>query len=909
MKRFLPSVAAIALTAACAIPASAQLASPVVRDGDFHCFRGVPEAQITRLPALRSHASNSLRAKKLGDSKYDNTDGHDLREIKTEGEPNILVILVEFQDTRFLRQWGDPNTLVNDMLNSDDFTFQNATGSVRDYYKRVSGGQFAPKFEIHGPVTVSRKAADYAHSAVIPGDTYIDPATGKEVNCYAASRMVQEAVSGLDPEVDFSKFDLDGDGYADFVYLFFAGQGATTGGGQFTTPWPHAFTLTAGIGAPVELDGVLVDRYCMSSELGKDFKLSGIGTFCHEFGHVLGLPDLYDTANNNGQQSKCFTPGPFSNMDAGNYNNNEHTPPTFSSYEQYSLEWMKPAQLSGTGLYTMLPLEARPFAYQVSSPVNPKEYYLLEARGKSYLDQWLPNQGLLVWHIDFDLDTWLSNKPNNLESHLRIDLIESDNNKSATTREGDPFPGTAGICEFTKNITPAFKDWNGNSLGYDLTQIAAEFDGTVSFYAKGSSQIDPKAELAAPAPAVKSIGADEISIEWPAVENASVYYVSVFDYAAMTGVQIPFSAYAPGYYFRNVGDANSKNGICSAILSGLPSNRRLAIMVYAANDLNASRMTEPILANTVDGTDFENASTNLIIGSSDEGAIIEWDPVEGADSYELKVVTRTPGEATSTVNADFEGSRLPDNWNSSYGKYDTRKFGAASPSYALTAPGASLASNVYADEISAVSFWACKRYNDEGCELSVYALDKDGNASRAHLISDLTREGGNFSLPMPAGTHGVKFVYYYRTTDTYVYVDDICLTFHGGYTDTDAAEAIIEKYTDTAYTVKGLKEATDYIAYVTPVKADASKGARSNEVAFRVENLPVSGVEDVALENSFAFSVSGMTIVPADASASYDVFSADGMHIASAHKGALALPARGIYLLRSADGKTAKIRL
>ncbi|MDE6810914.1 MAG: M6 family metalloprotease domain-containing protein, partial [Muribaculaceae bacterium] len=470
MQRFFKYCTAAILGVASALPSSAEPARPTVRPGDFYCFRGMEASDINYLPAETAKRPQ-LRLQKLGNSKFDNTDGHDLREVKTEGDYRILVILVNFKDIKFSSQWGDSKELINDMLNGENFNFQGATGSVNNYFRRVSSGQFNPIFDVVGPVNLSKNEIEYVTTN--PDDVQIGPdgnpildSDYKPTPVYSPGRMVEEAVKALEGQIDFSQYDSDNDGLVDFVYLFFAGVSATTGGTQANNIWPHAFTLTSAIGAPVQVDGVAVNRYCTSSELGSSHSLAGIGTFCHEFAHVLGLPDFYDTANNNGRPSSCFTPGCYSSMDAGYYNNDEHTPPVYSSYEQYSLEWMKPAALSGTGTYTLLPIEARPFAYQVSSPSNPQEYFLLEARGNSYLDRYLKGHGLLVWHIDFDLKIWDSNKPNNEANHQHIDVVEADNNKTESTRDGDTFPGASGICEFTTGINPTFKDWKGEALGY-----------------------------------------------------------------------------------------------------------------------------------------------------------------------------------------------------------------------------------------------------------------------------------------------------------------------------------------------------------------------------------------------------------------------------------------------------------
>lgn len=911
MKRIFHYLSALALGLASSAAVAAEPARPSVQPGDFYCFRGMEASDINYMPAQHSRRPQ-MRLDKLGNSKFDNSDGHDLREVKTEGDYRILVVLVNFQDIRFSTQWGDYKALIDDMLNGKDFKFQGATGSVNNFFQRVSAGKFNPIFDVAGPVTLSKNEIDYVTSN--PDDVLTDEngnpildSSGKKTPVYPAGRMVEEAVKALENDVDFSQYDSDGDGYVDFIYFFFAGVSATTGGDKVHNIWPHAFTLTSALGAPVEIDGVKVNRYCTSSELGSNKQLAGIGTFCHEFGHVLGLPDFYDTANNDGRPSACFTPGCFSSMDAGYYNNNEHTPPLYSSYEQYSLEWMKPATLSGTGSYTLLPIEARPFAYQVTSKSNPHEYYLLEARGNSYLDRFMLGHGMLVWHIDFNLDIWNSNKPNKDPNHQRVDVVEADNIKTEGTRSGDTFPGAAGICEFTKGVTPAFKDWTGNPLGYDLRQIRSEFDGTISFNANSDSQIAAEAVIAAPTVKVTGATANSIDIEWSALENAKDYYVSVFNADDFNGDLLPYEAYAPGYYFRKLDGVEAKDGIYRTTLSDLPGNMNCGIMLYAANDLNASRQAAPVVVSTVDSSDFAKAATNIRMSTAAEGYVItDWDEVEGADEYELVIATREKGQSTSTSTYDFETSDMPENWSGN-GKYDNRKYGVSAPSYALQSPGAYLQSEVFSQPISELTFWACRRYNDKGAEISIFALDKNGVPSLAAVVSDPDNKGEIVKVDMPAESYGFRISYNYSVTDLHLYIDDINVTFTAGHIDTPVADADVE-YDGNSANVKGLKENQEYVAYVYPIK-EKERGAKSNEYFFKVENLEISGVEGVIdSASSISFATDGLILLPSDSNSSFSIYSIDGTAIALNHKGSFELPSKGIYLI-STPGKTLKLIL
>ena len=152
--------------------------------------------------------------------------------------------------------------------------------------------------------------------------------------------MIIEACQMLDDTVDFSEYDRDGDGYIDNVFVFYAGRGEASGGASDTV-WPHSWDITAATSVPYVFDGVRLDRYGCSNEWEVD-RPDGVGTFVHEFSHVMGLPDLYAT-----KYTGAFTPGAWSAMDYGPYNNDGCTPPLYSAFERYSLGWIEPLPIDG----------------------------------------------------------------------------------------------------------------------------------------------------------------------------------------------------------------------------------------------------------------------------------------------------------------------------------------------------------------------------------------------------------------------------------------------------------------------------------------------------------------------------------------------------------------------------------
>jgi len=204
--------------------------------------------------------------------------------VPTTGDRDVLVILVEFADKKFdeCAGMGDPREYYDRFFHEEGFSDNGCHGSAYDYYYKGSLGKYRPDFHVLGPIQVSGGYADYA------GD-------GGSAATY---RMIQEVVPLADSmyDIDFRQFDTDGDGLIDNVYCLYAGYG------QADSPvsdsiWPHSFKLSA-IHAEFEVDGVTVDRYTVSQQVNGVSNLPvGIGTFVHEFGHVLGLADHYNNSS------------------------------------------------------------------------------------------------------------------------------------------------------------------------------------------------------------------------------------------------------------------------------------------------------------------------------------------------------------------------------------------------------------------------------------------------------------------------------------------------------------------------------------------------------------------------------------------------------------------------------------
>lgn len=372
----------------------------------------------------------------------------------SKGEQRSVVILVEFQDKKFSMDF--PKEYYTRMLNEEGFSDNRSTGSARDYFVTNSSGIFQPDFDVYGPVQLPNRYSYYGKN-----DAFGDDAKAEE--------MIIEACELLDEEIDFSMYDRNDDGFIDNVYVFYAGYGEADGGGA-NTIWPHSFNITYYTREKFFFDGVQLDHYACSNELQFGTKqIDGIGTFCHEFSHVLGLADHYPT-----DYSAAFTPNSWDILDEGSYNNNSRTPPNYSSFERYALDWITPISAE-PGDYELTSLGLDNQAIIITTEKE-NEFFLLENRQQIGFDKYIPYHGMLVWHIDYNRAAWNNNVVNNDADHQRVDLVEADNIQSYYTLTGDPFPGKKGITEFTCKTTPALIDWNGNPMEVDIYDIKENND-------------------------------------------------------------------------------------------------------------------------------------------------------------------------------------------------------------------------------------------------------------------------------------------------------------------------------------------------------------------------------------------------------------------------------------------------
>lgn len=402
-----------------------------------------------------------------------------------KGEHKGLVILAQFTDQKFSE--ADPKGTYDKVTNEPGYSEGNFQGSVYDYFNAQSNGQLTLNFDVVGPVTVSHNMAYYGEN-----DFY-----GYDLR---PELMVYEACKAVADSVDFSDYDWDSDGEVEQVVVLFAGYGEADTENKSFTIWPHEWQLSSSSLDSVTaltIDGVKVDTYACTNELNASGELEGVGTFCHEFSHCLGFPDMYDTQYIN------YGMGRFDIMDQGSYDGDGYKPAGYTSYEKMTAGWITPVELSNdTTVSSLQPLSENGGAYIIYNQGNKNEYYLLENRQQTNWDEQIPGAGLLVLHVDYDEDVWYNNEVNVTKNattgndHQRCTIFHADNDdmqssydfsgKLNTTPEaGDPYPYNDNDS-LTNSSSPAATVYNRNSDGtkymncriYNITQNA---DGTVSF--------------------------------------------------------------------------------------------------------------------------------------------------------------------------------------------------------------------------------------------------------------------------------------------------------------------------------------------------------------------------------------------------------------------------------------------
>ena len=335
-------------------------------------------------------------------------------------EPNLapkgVVILANFSNKSM--QSSHTQAVFDELCNSLNCTVNDGYPSAGQYFADQSNGTYRPQFDVFGPVNLSRNVAYYGTDK--PGQDEGD-------DQHATDAVVEACILANEQfTINWADYDSDSDGYVDFVYVIYAGKGQADGGTSETI-WPHNWSVESArqsgyctySASQCRVGGKKLDNYAMSGEISGS-SLGGIGTLCHEFGHVMGLPDLYDTDYGTNYENN-LTPNDWNIMDGGSYNGDGHCPPNYDPWEKDFFGWLTPINLGNTGQNLTLYANGteNQQTYQINAsgtyvgPTTSGLRYYIENRQAVGWDAPLTGHGLLIWKVNFNASAWENNAPNN----------------------------------------------------------------------------------------------------------------------------------------------------------------------------------------------------------------------------------------------------------------------------------------------------------------------------------------------------------------------------------------------------------------------------------------------------------------------------------------------------------------
>lgn len=392
-----------------------------------------------------------------------------LRNIPTTGTGRIVFIPVNFSNTSTTYEPSDFENLL----------FSTSVGSFRSYYEEVSYNAF----------TVSGVVTDWI--------------TVTDTHSYYQNRLYEllvETTIALDQTFDFSSYDQNGDCYVDTVSLIHQGGDVGTGYRSQRNSLDYYANKGLGAGAYATNDTcpsdaskmMMVNDFLLLPELYKDGSesiLATIGVYAHEYGHMFGLPDLYDRDDTDGNSAGI---GVWGLMGWGMWNGtsvydpthtslgNGDTPSHMSAWSKYHLGWITPQLLTGTTTsYSVEAASTSPDVYQFlfgsPTPSPTGEYFLIENRQQTGFDSRLPDSGMAIWHIDENMsatNNWHQCYPpaDCSLKHYRVSLVQADGHWDL--EKSLDFNNLGDTGDLYKNLLSGFSDFTDPS--------SSLFDGTES---------------------------------------------------------------------------------------------------------------------------------------------------------------------------------------------------------------------------------------------------------------------------------------------------------------------------------------------------------------------------------------------------------------------------------------------
>ena len=441
----------------------ATMAGPQLMPPSPKLMRDPVKAQRVRAILKRQAHQAGLNAPGWGPSRADRLQPRAFGGKAITGTWHALVLLVDFSDnTPTLYPGAAGPTHFNSLL----FDSPAYTNSVQDYYKEVSCGAFTlTGAAVGGSANWYRAPQTYAY--------YVNGAEGTGTYPQNSQKMVEDVCALADPDVDFSQYANDGSAYINALFVVHAGMGQEESGDP-ADMWSHKWQT---VNHPL-LDGKVLNTYSIEPENGE------IGVFCHEFGHVLGLPDLYDT------DYSSAGAGDYTLMANGSWGGGGALPTHLDAWSRYQLGWASvTAPISSQTNLAITQIEGSPLGTVPGTLLKlwggpaSKEYFLVENRQQVGFDASLPANGLLIWHIDeamTDNDTEWYPSLNAVLGHYMVALEQADGlwqleNMShhgySTGDAGDSWKSS--INGFSDTSTPNSNTYTGASSTVSVRNISA----------------------------------------------------------------------------------------------------------------------------------------------------------------------------------------------------------------------------------------------------------------------------------------------------------------------------------------------------------------------------------------------------------------------------------------------------
>ena len=592
-----------------------------------------------------------------------------LTPLPSTGVQKILTVLVQFTDVKFQNQTGIKN-LVTNMMNQSNYKHpgqNNITGSLRDFYLQASYNQLDVRATVIGPYTVSHNMAYYG-------------AKTDSENDKNSRKLAREVMEMIADDIDVSQFDNNNDGWVECIHILYAGNGNDEDKEIYSDAiWPHKWSLLGYVSA----DGVKMSRYMMTPEKYGNY-YRGIGTVCHELGHILGAPDFYDTAN------EVFKgTGKWDLMAGGSWNSyidkikpmNPAHPNPYIKTEIYG--WTSSVELLGSNrLYTIRPSEFYNEIYKLSTSTS-GEYYLLENRQNTSL----PGTGLVVYHVNAGLEDFIADNEVNITHPQNLYVVDASNNLAKPTGSvasydtinspNATFKDTLSKnMYFTSESLPSNCDWAGNvTQNKDVCFISEEeIDGEMCVKFVLNPEIDGPDVLCDSAIYSLKHVPSNATIEWTYTRPSGIPLTSVPLYIGSgqgtkavyykRGIKMTGSTIPPGLDIP-VLPVSTTNALNTAPYSGFVTIS--AKVTLNGNTFTLSKeiyMPEKVVINNVNlgslGVWYVGAMQSITLQTPTDDAILEkirWDikhPNGNTQTaYGSSVVVRPDSKGTLTVTATY----------------------------------------------------------------------------------------------------------------------------------------------------------------------------------------------------------------------------------------------------------------